>query len=185
MHGQRKRAVLVFLVFGAAGLGVRPAAAGAEKFSAACQPLVDAARKVIMTPNHLYETDGLGRPGEKARSVETVSTGGVTYIELNGTWKRSPLPPKQAVAEMDSNLATITVYSCTHVGDESVAGSAAAVYTSHTENAGVKTDVRTWVAKSSGLILGSEEEMDIGGGHKRHLSIRYEYTNVQAPAGVK
>lgn len=173
------------LLLGAAGIGAMPVAAGAQKISPACQPLIDAARRVILTPNHLYEAEGSGRPGDKARSVETISTGGVTYIQMNGKWRRSPMTPKQAVAQMDTNLATTTVYSCTHVGDESVAGTATAVYTSHTENEGVKADARTWVAKGSGLIVRTEEDLDTGGGDKRHMSIRYEYTNVQAPAGVK
>ena len=162
-----------------------PGRASAQKTPAACQPLIDAARKTILTPNHLYETEGSGRRGDNARSVETISTGGATYVQMNGTWRRSPMTPKQAAAQMDTNVATATVYTCTHVGDESVAGTATAVYTSHTENEGVKADARTWVAKSSGLFLRTEEDVDTGGGDKRHMSIRYEYTNVQAPAGVK
>jgi hypothetical protein len=41
------------------------------------------------------------------------------------------------------------------------------------------------VAKGSGLILRLEEDLDVGDGDKRHISMRYDYTNVQAPAGVK
>jgi hypothetical protein len=35
------------------------------------------------------------------------------------------------------------------------------------------------------LVLRTEQDMDIGDGVKRHISIRYEYANIHAPAGVK
>jgi hypothetical protein len=60
----------------------------------------------------------------------------------------------------------------------------AAVYTAPTEKDGVKGDARVWVAKGSGLILRTEEDDDVGG-TKLHVSTRYDYTNVQAPAGVR
>lgn len=166
-------------------LAAVPSRARAQNIPAACRPLVEAERKVITTPYHLYLTEGPARPGDKGRTTEGVSTGGAIYVQVSGKWMRSPLTPKQALAQVDTNLATATAYSCTHVGDESMAGTAAAVYTAHTENEGVKTDVRTWVAKGSGLILRTEEDLDTGGGNKRHMSIGYEYVNVHAPAGVK
>lgn len=48
-------------------------------------------------------------------------------------------------------------------------------------------DARTWVARSPGLVLGQEEDKDVAGGAmgERHPSIRYDYTNVHAPSGVK
>ena len=59
----------------------------------------------------------------------------------------------------------------------------AAVYQTHNESEEMKADARTWVA--DGLVLRQEEDMDAGEGMKRHMSIRYDYTNVQPPAGVK
>ena len=56
-----------------------------------------------------------------------------------------------------ANLPTANAFSCAHVGDESVAGTAATVYTPHTENEAVKADARIWVAKGSGLVLRVEE----------------------------
>ena len=89
------------------------------------------------------------------------------------------------LAQLDTNLTTATAFTRAQVGEESVAGAAAAVFTSHTGNEGVKADARIWVAKGSGLVLRVEEDRDTGGGDKAHVSIRYDYTNVQAPAGVK
>jgi len=71
------------------------------------------------------------------------------------------------------------------VRDESVNGEATAVYTEHTENEGIKGDGQTWVSKSRGLPLRTEEDLDTGDGDKRHMSIRYEYNNVSAPAGIR
>jgi hypothetical protein len=166
-------------------LAATPAFGRAQTIPPACRPLVDAERKEIMTPHHLYQTERSARPGDKERSVEGISVDGVTYIQVSGKWRRSPLSPKDALEQMNRNLTTATAFSCVHVGDESVGGAATAVYTAHTENEGVKADARTWVAKGTGLILRTEEDVDIGVGDKRHISIRYEHTNVQAPAGVK
>ena len=66
--------------------------------------------------------------------------------------------------------------------DESVNGEAAALYMAHSENDTVKSDAQTWISKSKGLPLRTEEDIDTGDGDKRHMSIRYEYGNIQAPA---
>jgi hypothetical protein len=63
-----------------------------------------------------------------------------------------------------------------------VNGEAAALYMAHSENDDVKSDAQTWISKSKGLPLRTEEDIDTGGGDKRHMSIRYEYGNIQAPA---
>ena len=162
-----------------------PGRANSQQIPVACQPLIDAERKVIVTPHHTYQTEGMPRPDGKAKTGESISTGGVSYLQMKGTWIRSPVTPKAELDRLNQNIARATAYSCAHVGDESVAGTAAAVYTAHTESEGVKADARIWLTKSSGLILHLEEDVDTGGGDKLHMSIRYEYTNVQAPAGVK
>jgi hypothetical protein len=49
-----------------------------------------------------------------------------------------------------------------------------------------KSDGQVWVATTTGLILRTETDMSTtDGGGTDHMSTRYEYTNVQAPAGVK
>jgi len=166
-------------------LATVPVFARAQTIPAACRPLIDARKKQIMTPNHSYMTEGPASPGGKATTHEGISTGGVTYIMYGGKWRRSPLSPQAMLVQLDSNLTTAKVYTCQHVSDESVAGVPAAVYTAHTDNEGVKADARIWVAKGSGLVLRTEEDVDTGEGDKHHLSIRYEYTNVRAPAGVQ
>ena len=53
------------------------------------------------------------------------------------------------------------------------------------ENDVIKSDAQTWISKSQGLPLKTEEDIDTGDGDKRHMSIRYEYSNVRPPAGAQ
>lgn len=99
------------------------AGAAAQTASPACRPLIEAEKKQIMTPHHVYMTDRASGP--------------------------------------------------------------AAVYTAHTENEGVVGDSRIWVAGGTGLPVRQEEDLDTGLGDKRHMSLRYDYADVHAPAGVR
>ena len=66
--------------------------------------------------------------------------------------------------------------------DDPVNGESAALYTTHDDTAHGKSDNQIWVSKSKGLILRQEMDIDTGGANgKTHLSVRYEYSNVQAP----
>lgn len=175
----------VQLIAAAFCVGTIPGLVDAQTISAACRPPIDAERKTITTAKHAYSTRTSADSRQRVRTTEEITVGGVIYIQYGGKWRRSPATPKQMLAQIDTNLTTANAISCTHVGDESVAGTAAAVYTTHIENEAVKADARIWVAKGSGLVLRVEEDQDIGGGDKAHMSIRYDYTNVQAPAGAK
>jgi hypothetical protein len=169
----------------ALGLAIAPAAARAQNVPAACRPLIDAEKKEIMTPHHMYMTETADGPGTKPTASEAISTGDVTYIMTRGKWIKSPMGPKESLDRLQENLATAKSYACQHAGDESVNGEAAAVYTAQSDNEDVKASTRTWIGKGSGLMLRQEEDMDIGGpGGKRHMSVRWEYTGVRAPAGV-
>lgn len=162
----------------ALALALIPVRALGQRIPPACQPLVDAAKQQIMTPHHAWVTQG-------GRTTESIAIGGATYIQVHGTWKRSPMGAKEALDQMQENLRTATAYSCQHLGNESVGGVPAAVYTSHVENQGVKADAKTWIATATGLILRQEEDMgtDDGTG-TTHMSIRWDYSNVHVPAGV-
>jgi hypothetical protein len=161
-----------------------PALARAQTIPAACRPVIDAGRKTITTAHHAYSTE-TARAEQKTRTTEGITVGDAMYVQVNGKWRRSPVTAKQLLATMDKSLATVTAYSCTRVGDEAERGTAAAVYTTHMETENIKADARVWIAKGSGLVLRTEEDHDLGGGDKRHVSTRYDYTNVQAPAGIK
>jgi hypothetical protein len=160
---------------------VWPTVARAQKILAACEPVIDAERKGFSTPTHIYSTE----KGGKGRSTETIFVDGASYVFRNGGWRKSPMTPKDLLGQLETNLKTTTAFTCQRLPDESVAGEAATVYRSHMENQGVKSDAQIWISKSSGLVLKQEEDLDDGAGDRRHLSLRYEYTNVRAPAGTK
>lgn len=159
-------------------MALSPAVVRAQQIPPACQPLVDAERKEIVTPHHMYVV----RAGATS---ELISTGGVTYIQVHGAWRRSPMSPTFALAQLQENLDSATAFSCRHAGAESVAGVPTIVYTAHVENQGVKADTRTWVATATGLPLKQEEDMEIDGTPgTTHQSTRWDYTNVRAPEGA-
>ena len=94
------------------------------------------------------------------------------------------MTPQDMLKQEEENIRD-SKSTCRHVRDEMVNGEAAALYMGHSENDGVKSDAQTWISKSRGLPLKTEEDIDTGDGDKRHMSIRYEYSNVRAPAGVQ
>jgi len=171
------------LLLGAIGVGAMPAAAGAQQIPAACRPLVEAELKAISTPHHMYETKADGRSGQDP-IAEVITAGGVTYVKAGGKWMRSPISLQAQIDQVNRNIATTKVYTCQRVGSETVAGMPATVYTLHTENADTKADARAWIGTGNGLMLKMDESVDAIG-IKSHYLIRYEYANVQAPAGVK
>lgn len=160
-----------------------PGRTSAQKIPGACQPLVDAELKAISTPHHMYETKPDGRSGGDP-IAELITTGGVTYVKAGGKWMRSPISLQAQIDQVNRNIATTQVYTCQRVGSEAVAGMPATVYTLHTENADTKADARAWIGTGNGLMLKLDESVDAIG-VKSHYLIRYEYANVQAPAGVK
>jgi hypothetical protein len=163
-------------------VAANPAGAAAQSAPAACRPLIEAEKKQILTPHHVYVTSGAAG---KRETDETITAGGVTYVQTSGAWRRSPMTARDQLDLLERNLATAKTYSCQRVGTEPVGGVSAVVYTAHTENEGVVADSRTWIASGTGLPLRQEEDVDTGFGDKQHMSMRYEYANVHAPAGAK
>jgi hypothetical protein len=166
------------LAFGATPLA-------AQAVPAACQPLFDAQKKEIMTPHHAYSTETAVGRGGKGTQGEVISTGGQSYILYYGKWRRSPMSPQRYLDQIKENIASARKIECHQVGSESVSGVPATVYTSHNEGGAGIADAKHWVATGTGMLLRTEEDLDTGGGAKRHISIRYDYANVTAPAGVK
>jgi hypothetical protein len=60
------------------------------------------------------------------------------------------------------------------------------VYAEHSENEDTKSDGQVWIAATTGLVLRTETDMTMtDGSGTDHMVTRYDYTNVQAPAGAK
>lgn len=141
-----------------------------------CQPLADAFGKLATTPTHIYPTVADG-PGNKATTTEMIYAGCAVYAKVGGNWTRSNLTT-QEMARQDRDKQKNG--SCRYLKDESVGGETAAVYSERSHSGEAQAQV--WISKSKGLPL--REEMDIGSsdkGSNTHMSMRYEYTNVQPP----
>jgi hypothetical protein len=154
--------------------------------SAACKPLIDANTKEISSRHHAYQTETDPSNGAKAMTSETIYTGTQSFLLYKGKWMKSGMTPQDNIAQMQENLRNAKVYECRKLPDASVDGVATTVYSAHSENDMAKTDTQLWVDKSTGLILREETDIyaDEGGG-KRHISMKFDYANVQSPPGVK
>jgi hypothetical protein len=143
-----------------------------------CQTMFDAGTKLLTVPAHSYITE---TASGKSRTSEAIYFNGAIYINLKGKWIRSKATTQDMLKQEQENIRNAKT-TCHHVRDESVNGEAAALYMAHSENEEVKSDAQTWVSKSKRLPLRTEEDLDTGDGDKRHMSIRYEYGNIQPPA---
>ena len=138
--------------------------------ASACDAVVAASTKVLQVPAHLYITE----TGDKTRNSEMIYIDGVSYIRIEGQWRKSAFPlktPAEQKKESEEKIGT-----CTEIRDEAVDGEPATLYKvrNKSEDAG---DAQIWVSKLRGLLL--KQGYDGGRGH---TEIRYEYTNVSAPA---
>ncbi|MGA2427782.1 MAG: hypothetical protein ABSH13_04705 [Candidatus Acidiferrum sp.] len=150
-----------------------------------CQTIVDANDKLYTTSFHMYMTQtSPGIENGKPMKSEVVFVGGPRrYVWYDGKWTDSPFSTADLKEMEERNLKNAKNESCRYLRDEPVNGESAAVYTEHGESEHGKDDSQIWISKSKGLILRMETDLDTGGGAngKSHLSVRYEYGNVQAP----
>lgn len=171
-------AVDMRFLFPVAAVLMAGAALGAD---ATCKYLADANAKIYTIPAHLYQTD-IGAGG-KTQTSELIYLDNKTYLESGGKWRLNPMSPaKMAEIRKETEDQEIQSMTCRVVRDEAVNGEAAALYSAHQETPDLKRDSQIWISKSRGVPLKLEMDMDGGGKGKNHRSIRYEYTNVHAPA---
>lgn len=153
-----------------AGLAAVPRATAAD----ACDALYAAGVKSIQTPHHVFSTTT--RSGGQPKAGEAIYAGGVEYVKLNGKWQRSPMTQQEMIEAAQEKLKTHPD-TCTLVGDQSVAGQSVTVYKVRNNETGGQQLVR--ILKSDGLLAGSTLTLPDGA----VVETRYEYRNVQAPAG--
>ncbi|MGC1782257.1 MAG: hypothetical protein WA708_07055 [Acidobacteriaceae bacterium] len=196
LHGKKKatgsRMFAVGLgIFIAAGLSLSPGVSSftnhaptlvfASSIDANCQVILDANNKLFTTPYHAYSTVSGVFTGGPPMNIEMIFVDGTLYTQVNGKWSDKRMT-EQDVKDMEtSNRNTNEKASCQHVRDESVNGEIAAVYNSQSESQGQKHDLVIWISKSKGLILRSDLDVVTTKGAKGHMSLRYEYSNVQKP----
>jgi hypothetical protein len=147
---------------------------------ASCRPVLDATRKQNSVSTHMYMTRTAPSSGGKPSTSEMIYVGGTSYIQVGDGWKRSTMTREAGQKVAEENIKSAKVISCRYLRDEMVGGEAAAVYSQHIENEDTVSDGTVWISKSRGLPLRVDTKVE-----DTQRSVRYEYGNVQAPAGVK
>jgi len=144
-----------------------------------CQPVFDALTKVVTTPSHSYSTH---TSNGKPTSGEVIYTQGQVLVRVNGKWMKSPEDPKK-VLEQEAEDRKHGTATCQIGREESVNGQRATVYSLHSKTEVATEAAQVWIAKGTGLPLREEIDMDVGGGGmgNSHVSIRYEYGNIEPP----
>lgn len=169
-------------------LGAAVVAAGsAYAADPACKFVADANTKIYSIPTHIYSAETSAATGGKPRNSELVYLNDKTYIQVAGKWRISPQTPQKMIeVRKETEAEEEKTMTCKAVRDELVNGEASTLYTAHQQNPDEKSDSQIWISKSRGVPLKLEMDMDVGGAAgKSHRTMRYEYTNVQAPAGVQ
>ena len=150
--------------------------------SDACQPVFDALNKLAVTPSRIYSTETAAyRAFGKPTDSETIYAGGAIYVKLHSKWIRSRMTPKGMLQQEQENRKSGSA-TCLRLPDELVGGSPASVFRTHEKSPDSNVDTKTWISKSTGLLLRQDVDIDVGGSlGKSHRSSRYEYGNVQPP----
>ncbi len=78
-------------------------------------------------------------------------------------------------------------HTCSYLRDETVDGQAAAVYRERYQSKTGSTDAQIWISKTSGLLVREEQDGDVTGKGKGHISYRWtsaEPVRAAAPAAA-
>ncbi|MGH9743561.1 MAG: hypothetical protein ACRD51_14545 [Candidatus Acidiferrum sp.] len=149
-----------------------------------CNILVEATKKEMTSPSHIYSTTTAAYLHGKTETGEVIYAGGpdgAIFVRILGKWKRSPVNAAAMLKQEEENRRAAKM-TCHYLRAEAVNGETAAVYSVHTETEDAEVDSTIWISKSKGLPLKQELDMDMGGTMgKSHKSMRCEYTNVKPP----
>lgn len=140
-----------------------------------CKVVLDAAEKALTATSHEYmaRKDSAG----KVTNSEVITIDGARYLLVGGKWTKSKRTLADAKTQEEENIKNAKVLSCKKLGDETVNGEAATIYTEHEESDDATADAKLWISKSKGLILKEELNLDT----EDHWDMRFEYSNVHAP----
>lgn len=184
--GFHRRSLVLLAVGGVAAL------CGGNELRAqggSCAGVYAAQRKLLRTPHHGYSVDSSATDtrlhGGQPLISESIFAGNVFYTRYEGTWRRSRMSV-DAMQKLEEENIRNAKSSCSVAGNESVSGEAAIIFQVHSETDFGTTDGREWVSKSRGLPLRTVSRLDVGGAMGRNVIVQsYDYSNVQAPAGVR
>lgn len=166
----------IWLVLGLWAIAVIPAVSAEP--GPGCTPILKAMAKTLLTDHSAITQNG-------GRTNTGITAGGINYMQIDGTWKLSPLSPQDNQKRSDENLRNAKTYTCQALPDSMIDGVTVANYRTRTESEDAVVDSTVAIAKSTGLALRVENNIDTGGGTKTHYTTRYSYTGIQAPTVKK
>jgi len=143
-----------------------------------CTPVLRAMAKTLQTDHSAITQNG-------GRTSTGITADGVDYLKIGDAWKVSPLSPQDNQKRSDENLRNAKTYTCQALPDSTIDGVTVANYRTRTEGHDAVVDSTVSIAKSTGLALRVENDIDTGGGTKTHYTTRYSYSGIQAPAAQK
>lgn len=144
-----------------------------------CSAPFAASDKTRQGPAHVDMIRSEGK-GAKPKRSEAIYAGGKIYVTVNGKWKMSPASMADMQKQQEENRRR-SKSGCRLLREESVDGEPASVFHVHSENEDVNSDGDVWVSRSRGLILREEIDMNPGDPSAMHITMRYDYRNVQPP----
>jgi hypothetical protein len=140
---------------------------------ASCRAVADAEVLVLRTPHHVVGTEVYGG---KSTVTEGISVPSGVFFARNGVWRKAPGTMQEFARDSMDSLHELR--DCHRIGDEAVDGQPATKYAFHNHASG--GDDTVWIARGSGLVLKAEALIE-----DRHISSRYDFSNIQAPANVR
>jgi hypothetical protein len=144
--------------------------------SPACAPILKAMAKTLASDHATFTQIG-------DRKANGITASGVSYLQIDGVWKTSPLTPKENQAMSDENLKNAKSYVCQPLPDSIIDGVAVTNYHTRTENDGEVVESKIAISKASGLAVQVENQM--AGDYNSHYITRYTYTAIHAPTVLK
>jgi hypothetical protein len=153
--------------------GAIAAPAFAQAPAGPCKPVFDAMLKETVTPHHAVTTMN-GKTGE------SIATADAMFVKVGGAWKKSPMSPKDTLAQQQENIRDTTVASCKALPNEAVNGQAALVYQAHYEQKDMgASDAKVWLSKTTGLPL--RTDVSLQAGQKVSVVTTFDYDHITAP----
>jgi hypothetical protein len=153
----------------AAVFAIVPFAASADD----CDAAWAAVRAGMQKP---HSSTIMTRNGDARKNINySVTTADKVYVEKDRDWYARPWNAAKLIADLDSKLKK-TKCTCNRVGEESVDGQPATLYTVHEESEGSVSDNKIWVSDALGVPIKSESHVD-----DLVTTTTNDYVNVHVP----
>jgi hypothetical protein len=164
---------------------------------AACKVLADAMMADTQTPYHSVGTISMDVTGgttdtsgaSKSLSSETIFTGTDVFVKLpTGQWQNVHAPLDELKARVRASADSFT--ECQRLADETADGKSLAVYAGSAKTPNVVVTTKVWVAPDRGVLVRSETDLtgvpqSDGEVRHQHLTMRYDYDGIKAPADAQ